>query len=69
MKKWGGHVKSRTHVVIWAACAKDEVATETVFSSLLKGQLPGYGTFEKLKRLDEKVIHEDQETGEDQTLK
>lgn len=49
-------------VYIWAACAHDELATENVFTGLLKGQLPDYGGFEILCDLKGKEI------GEEQTL-
>ena len=43
-----GQVKSETFVDLYAAAAEDELATETVFSSLLKGQVPGAKGFMKL---------------------
>ena len=51
-------------VYIWAACAHDEVATENVFTDLLKGQLPGGDGFHKLDKLKDMEA----EIGEDQTL-
>ena len=36
---------------IWAACAHDEVATEMVFTKLLKGQLPDSDGFPKLRQI------------------
>ena len=55
LKKEGKRVLVR----IYAACAHDEVATENVFTDLLKGQLPDKGTFAALK----KVLYEDWEKG------
>lgn len=52
----------RVGVQIYAACAHDEVATENVFTDLLKGQLPDTYGFKKLKDLKGTMI------GEEQTL-
>ena len=54
--------KGYSGISIYAACAHDEVATEGVFSRLLKGQLPDSSAFEKLWYLKGKQI------GENQTL-
>jgi len=45
LKKEGKEVRVR----IYAACAHDEVATENVFTDLLKGQKPDYSTFKILR--------------------
>ena len=50
------HTESDTNLTIWAACAKDELATETVFSNELKGQLPTWMGFYKLDRLNNEAI-------------
>ena len=47
LKSEGKHVR----VEIYAACAHDEVATENVFTDLLKGQKPGCTTFKILKNI------------------
>ena len=38
-------------VYIYASCAEDEVATENVFTTLLKGQKPDDDSFYKLKTI------------------
>ena len=55
LKKKGKFVR----VFVYAACAHDEVATENVFTDLLKGQLPDERTFASLK----KVLYGDWEEG------
>jgi len=39
------------NILIYAACAHDEVATENVFTDLLKGQKPDERTFYVLEQL------------------
>ena len=58
-------------LTLYTSCDEDELATEMVFSNLLKGDRPGEGgvEFKKLQKNIDKVVFVDEEDGNEQTIK